>query len=137
MAEQIHFELVSPEEKLVSEPVDMAVIPGAEGELGVMAGHSSFVVALKPGLVKLKTGGKDRSIFIAGGFADITGEQVTVLAEQAANVDNLDKAAAQQKIANLEEDLDRADTEAAKSRIRAALELEKAKIFAITGKLPA
>lgn len=135
MSEQINFELVSPEEKLVSEPVNMAVIPGAEGELGVMAGHASFVVALKPGVVTLTKGdGKDaQNIFIAGGFADITGENCTVLAEEAVNVDDLDKAVLEQELKNLNEDLGMAADEAAKARVRRKIALVEAKLAAQAG----
>ena len=86
-ARAIQFELVSPEEKLVSEPVAMAVIPGDEGEFGVLVGHSALVASLKPGVVELSVDGQDnRRIFIASGFADVTPEQCTILAEEAVNV---------------------------------------------------
>jgi len=133
----IHFELVSPEEKLVSEPVSMAIVPGVEGELGIGAGHASFVVALKAGAVKLTIGGEERKIFIAGGFADITGEQVTVLAEQATDVADLDQAAVEQSIANLREDIARAEEGTAKTRAENALALENAKLTVLTGKFAA
>lgn len=136
-SQAIAFELVSPEEKLVSEPVKMAVIPGEDGELGVGAGHSSFVVSLKPGVVQLYTEGESepRRIFIAGGFADVTGENCTVLAEEAVNVNDLDKADIEQQIKNLNEDLGLAEEEADKRRIKNKLALEKARLQAITGTL--
>ena len=139
MNEQIQFELVSPEEKLVSQPVKMAVIPGEEGEIGVGAGHMSLVSALKPGVLKLYTEGQaaPRRIFIAGGFADITGENCTVLAEEAIDVKNLKQAEIEQKIKNLTEDLGLAAEAADKARIKARLSIEKAKIQAITGKIAA
>jgi len=145
MTNQIHFELVSPEERLVSEQVSMAVVPGAEGELGVGAGHAAFVVALKPGAVTLYMGGDadgntnegQRKIFIAGGFADITGAQCTVLAEQAVNVSDLDQNEIEKNIADLNEDLASAEAGAAAAKIEAALVIEHAKITAITGKFSA
>lgn len=133
----IHFELVSPEEKLISEPVSMAVIPGVEGEMGIGAGHASFVVALKAGTVALTIGGEERKIFVAGGFADITGEQVTVLAEEATNVSDLDKAEIEQNVANLNEDIARAEDGTAKLRVERSLALEKAKLSAVVGKFVA
>ena len=72
----IHFELVSPEACLVSAPVKMAVIPGEEGEFGVLAGHASLVASLRPGVVELyseQDGEEPRKILIAGGFADVSG----------------------------------------------------------------
>ncbi len=132
----INFELVSPEEKLVSEPVKMAVIPGSEGELGVGAGHSSFVVSLNPGVVQLHKEGQDpRKIFIAGGFADVTGESCVVLAEAAINVSDLDQKEVEQDIQNLNEDLGLAEEALDKARIQKKLALAKAKRSAITSKI--
>lgn len=133
----INFELVSPEEKLVSEPVYMAVIPAAEGEMGVGAGHTSFVVALQAGVVKLiaEKGGEERKIFIAGGFADITGENCTVLAEQAVNVGDIDQKEVEQLIADLGEDLGRAADEQERTRIRKKLDLAKLKLGAAKGEI--
>lgn len=133
----IHFELVSPEEKLMSEPVTMAVVPGTEGELGIGAGHAAFVVALKAGAVTLTVGGEERKIFIAGGFADITGTQVTVLAEQAVNLSDLDQKEVEQNIVNFKEDVARAEEGVPKIRAERALALENAKLAALTGKFVA
>ena len=136
----IQFELVSPEEKLVSEPVKMAIIPGEEGEFGVLAGHSSLVASLRPGVVELYGEGQEAAsqrIFIAGGFADVTGEQCTVLAEEATAVDALDKGEIEQQIADLNEDLERAEETSEKARAEKNLTLAKAKLSAITGQLAA
>ena len=136
----IQFELVSPEEKLVSEPVKMAIIPGEEGEFGVLAGHSSLVASLRPGVVELYAEGQEAAsqrIFIAGGFADVTGEQCTVLAEEATAVDALSQSDIEQEIANLSEDLARTDDEIEKARAEKGLALAKAKLSAITGQLAA
>jgi F-type H+-transporting ATPase subunit epsilon len=132
-----NFELVSPEEKLVSEPVQMAVIPGVEGQMGVGAGHTSFVVALKAGVVELfkdKGNTPSRRIFIAGGFADVTGAACTVLAEEAVNVNELNQEKIEQDIKNLNEDLARATDAIEKTRIEKRIKLAIAKIEAITGK---
>lgn len=111
----------------------MAVVPGVEGEMGVMAGHSSFVVALKPGVVQLYVEeGKQpgRKIFIAGGFADITADNCTVLAEAAVNVKDLNRTAIEQDIANLREDLGLAAEEADKARIQGKIDLAQARLEA-------
>ncbi|MCK6418709.1 MAG: F0F1 ATP synthase subunit epsilon [Alphaproteobacteria bacterium] len=82
----IAFELISPEQTLVSRPVRMATLPGVAGEMGVGAGHASFLVALQSGVVKLYSDAStipDQQITITGGFADITGERVVVLADAA------------------------------------------------------
>lgn len=128
----IQFELVSPEEKLISEPVRLAVMPGTEGEFGVGEGHTSLVAALKPGIVSLFREGDEKAerIFIAGGFADVTGELCTVLAEEAVNVNALDKTALEQDVRDLQEDLKLAEEEADKMRIQAKLSMAEAKLKA-------
>ena len=131
MSETIQFELVSPERRLVSEPVTMAVIPGTEGEFGVLSGHSALVASLKPGVVELQFDGQDaRRIFIAGGFADVTPEQCTILAEEAINVADIDVAELEQQVANLNEDLSIAQEDADKARIEKRISLANAKLEA-------
>lgn len=136
MENKIQFELVSPEAKLVSEPVHMAVIPGEEGEFGVLAGHSSLVASLKPGVVELlkEEGGEKRKIFIVGGFADVTGVQCTILAEEAFPVEELDAAALAQDIQNLNEDLGLVEGEADKLRVMRKLQVAEAKLAAAEAK---
>jgi len=132
MSETINFELVSPERRLVSEPVKMAVIPGTEGQFGVLAGHSSLVATLKAGVVELQFEGQEsRRIFIAGGFADVTPEHCTVLAEEAINVADLNEAELTQKAADLNEDLGIAKEAVDKARVRKRLALVNAKLEAI------
>jgi F-type H+-transporting ATPase subunit epsilon len=139
-AQTIAFELVSPEARLVSEPVSMAVIPGEEGEFGVLPQHSALVSSLKAGVVELyKDGSKTpfRKIFIAGGFADVTAAQCTVLAEQAVNVSDLNQEKLEQELKNLAEDMGMAKDDLEKARVQRRIDLAKAKIAAITGRLVA
>lgn len=138
MTGTIAFELVSPESKLVSEPVAMAVMPGEEGEFGVGADHSALVASLKPGVVELyKDGGKEpfRRIFITGGFADVTGASCTVLAEEAVNVNDLSQETLDRELKDLAEDLSIATDGLEKSRIRKRIEMTKARLSAVTGRL--
>ncbi len=137
-AQTLQFELVSPEEKLVSEPVKLVVIPGTEGELGIGAEHSSLVASLKPGIVALykeSLNETPRKIFIAGGFADVTGTQCTVLAEEAIDITNLDQGKIEAQIRDLEEDLKLAAEKADTIRITRKLFIAKAKLSAVTGKI--
>ena len=137
-AQKIQFELVSPEEKLITEAVSMAVIPGEEGEFGVGAGHSALVVSLQAGVVKLYKDGLDseaKKVFITGGFADVTGELCTILAEEAINVNDLDQAALEKQLADLNEDLGLAEEKADKLRISKRIALVKAKLSAVSSKL--
>jgi F-type H+-transporting ATPase subunit epsilon len=135
LAPTIQFELVSPEEKLVSEPVWHAVLPGEEGELGIGADHTSLVAALKPGIVRLyrEKDAEPWKIFITGGFADITGKNCTVLAEDAINVSDLNQAALEQDIRNLTEDLAAAAEGIEKARVLRRIAMAKAKLQAVTG----
>jgi F-type H+-transporting ATPase subunit epsilon len=93
-------ELVSPEKLLLSRQVEMVVIPAAEGEMGVLPGHAPMIVALRGGVIRVVEGGKDAErLFVAGGFAEVTPERVTVLADEATPVEELSKAEAERRVA--------------------------------------
>lgn len=100
----LQFELVSPEKLLVSRAVEMATIPAAEGEMGVLPGHAPMIVALRGGVISVKENGQttDR-LFVAGGFAEVTPERCTVLADEATPVAELSRAAAESRIREAEE----------------------------------
>lgn len=83
MADKLHFSLVSPERELFSGPVDQVDAPGAEGDFGVLAGHAPFMTTLKEGRVVVRAGAQTRVFEVKGGFADVTPEGLTILAEQA------------------------------------------------------
>jgi len=104
-AATFNFELVSPDRVLVSEPAWQVVIPGEEGYFGVRAGHMSLIAAVRPGVVEVtaKEGDAPRKIFIAGGFADVTAANCTILAEQAVNVNDLDAATIESELTKLKE----------------------------------
>lgn len=138
-SETFNFELVSPERKVISEPVTMAVIPGSEGELGVLANHSPLIAALKPGVVEIYAGNDNtpRRVFIAGGFADVTATQCTVLAEEAVNVQDLNQAEIEQAVRDLTEDVASAANDIEKSRFQRRLTVAQAKLQAVTGVIAA
>ena len=83
MADKLHFSLVSPERELFSGDVDQVDAPGAEGDFGVLAGHVPFMTALKEGRVSVHNNGAVVAYDIEGGFADVTPEGLTILAESA------------------------------------------------------
>ncbi|MBX3485210.1 ATP synthase F1 subunit epsilon [Phenylobacterium sp.] len=83
MAEKLHFSLVSPERELFSGPVDQVDAPGSEGDFGVLAGHAPFMTALKEGPVRVHADGRVTTYEVRGGFADVTPEGLTILAEHA------------------------------------------------------
>mgnify|MGYP003700703339 CR=1 FL=1 len=88
MAEgKVAFELVSPERLLLSEEVDMVEVPGEEGDFGVLVRHAPLISTLRPGVIKVHDGGSvTQRIFVAGGFAEVTPQRCTVLAEEAVEV---------------------------------------------------
>jgi F-type H+-transporting ATPase subunit epsilon len=83
MAGKLHFSLVAPERQLFSADVDQVDAPGLEGDFGVLAGHAPFMTALKAGSVKVYDGGATKVFNIEGGFADVTPQGLTILAEHA------------------------------------------------------
>jgi F-type H+-transporting ATPase subunit epsilon len=99
MAETIAFELVSPERLLLARPVEMVVVPGTEGDFGVLPRHAPLIAAVRPGVIAIFEGGKvAERIFVAGGFAEVTAERCTVLAERAMPVADIDRASVERKL---------------------------------------
>ena len=96
----IDLEIVSPDRVLLKRPVDMVVMPAWDGELAAMAQHAPMMVALRGGVITLHEGGQatDR-FFVAGGFAEITPERCTILADEAVPVGEVDRAAAERRVA--------------------------------------
>ncbi len=125
MADQVQFELVSPERLLLTEPVDMVVVPGSEGDFGVLPGHAPLISTVRPGVIETYAGKsvKDR-IFVAGGFAEVTRERCTVLAEEATPVADLDHMAIEAAARAAREDLglakDAVERAAAERRVAVA-----------------
>jgi F-type H+-transporting ATPase subunit epsilon len=116
MATKITFDLVSPERLLLSKAVDMVTVPGTEGYMGVMAGHAPTVTALRAGMIDMLDDGVDTRFFIRGGFAEISAAKVTVLAEEAIPMSELDIAVLDQRIADAQEDEIAAKTDAERQR---------------------
>lgn len=117
-----HFELVSPERLVFSGEVDQVVVPGAEGEFGVMAGHAPFVSTLKPGILRIKAGGGDVPVFVRGGFAEAGPSGLTVLAETSMPIEELNPARLATEIKNAEDDVADAKSDAAKAKAQEKLD---------------
>jgi F-type H+-transporting ATPase subunit epsilon len=117
MADKITFDLVSPERLLLSQAADMVTIPGSEGYLGVIAGHMPLVTVLRPGMIDVLVDGKDTRFFVAGGFAEISATKITVLAEEALPMSEMDLAVLDQRIKDMEEDVIAAKSDADKHKI--------------------
>jgi F-type H+-transporting ATPase subunit epsilon len=97
--------LVSPEKLLFSGQVDQVDLPGAEGDFGVLAGHAPVVAMLRPGLVTAIAGNVRDRFVVFGGLAEFSQDDLTILAESAASVEDLDLAALEAEIAEMQEDL--------------------------------
>lgn len=96
-------ELVSPERLLLSRPVEMATIPAAEGEMGVLPGHAPMIVALRGGVIRVReNGAESERLFVAGGFAEVTPERCTVLADEVVPVAQLSRAEGERRLAEAE-----------------------------------
>ncbi|MEO8895913.1 MAG: F0F1 ATP synthase subunit epsilon [Rhizomicrobium sp.] len=126
MADKILFELVSPEKLLLSKAVDMVTVPGTEGYMGVMAGHSPLVSTLRAGMIDMKDEGQDTRYFIRGGFVEINPGKVIVLAEEAIPMSEMDLVILDQRITDAQEDEIAAKTDA--DRIRAAQMVDDLKL---------
>ena len=132
MADQVQFELVSPERLLLSQPVEMVVLPGVEGDFGVLPGHAPFVSTIRPGVIAVFEGGQvTERLFVAGGFAEVTPERCTVLAEESVPVAQLDRAALESDIRNAGDDLRDAKDDAERAAAEARIALAEAKIAAM------
>jgi F-type H+-transporting ATPase subunit epsilon len=102
MADKVQFELVSPEKLLLSEAVDMVVVPGSEGNFGVLPGHSLLISTVRPGVIDVYEGSQiAERIFVSGGFAEVTPERCTVLADEAMPLSALDAATVEAALTEL------------------------------------
>jgi F-type H+-transporting ATPase subunit epsilon len=129
MADKISFDLVSPERLLLSEDAEMVTLPGTEGDLGVLPGHEPLITTLRPGVIAVKGGREgDARFFVMGGFAEVNPEKLTVLAEEALPMADMDAAALNQRIADTKEDLLVAKSERERARLVQTLDsLEQAR----------
>ncbi|MCX7319914.1 MAG: F0F1 ATP synthase subunit epsilon [Hyphomicrobiales bacterium] len=99
------FDLVSPEKLAFSGEVEQVDIPGIEGDVGVMAGHAPAVIALRPGIMSVTTAGKTEKIIVLGGLAEVSDKGLTVLADVATSLSDLDREAFAKNIVEMEEQL--------------------------------
>ena len=129
----VQFELVSPEKLLLSEDVEMVVVPGAEGDFGVLPGHAPMISTVRPGVIHVFEGGSVKSrIFVAGGFAEVTAARCTVLAEEAVPLDEIDRTDVEKDLQDASEDIRDADGDEAKlARAEARAATARAKIASL------
>ena len=102
----VQFELVSPERLIISTEVDMVVVPGTEGNFGVLPGHSPLISTIRPGTIDIYQGGAvTERVFVVGGIAEVTPERCTVLAEDAMAPDALERGAIEAELQTAESHL--------------------------------
>lgn len=119
MAETLSFELVSPDRLLMSADVEAVMVPGSEGDFTVMPGHMPVISTLRPAVVDVYAvwgGAPSTRIFVRGGFVDVTGARVTLLAEEAINLAEIDRAALAQRVRDAVEDVGLARSDAERAR---------------------
>ena len=110
MADMVEFELVSPSRLLKSESVEMVIVPGADGDIGVLPNHSPLICTVRPGVIKMYEGGKvSEEIFVAGGFCEVSTERCTVLSEEAMMIADIDASEAQARLTEAEKAVASAD----------------------------
>jgi len=129
---KLNFELVSPEKLLLSQEAEMVVVPGSEGDLGVLAGHAPVISGLRPGTISVFDGNAVTArLFVGGGFVEVTDERCTVLAEEAMPVDEIDRGAVEKELSDLRDDLSAASDEAARRGLETRVGVAQAKIEAL------
>ena len=104
-----HFELVSPERLVFSGEVEQVDVPGAEGDFGVLAEHTPIIATLRPGILTVHSAGGEQKIVVLGGFAEFSANSLTVLADMAAAVEDMDLTLIEARIGELEQRLTKAD----------------------------
>ena len=102
---ELHFEFVSPERVLFSGEVDQVDLPGAEGDMGILAGHAPLVTTLRPGIITVFRGGAREAIVVTGGFAEVGPAGLTVLADRAGARADFDLGSLSGEIKDTEEDI--------------------------------
>lgn len=133
MADTLQFDLVSPAKLLLSEDVEMVVVPGGDGDFGVLPGHSPMLTTVRPGVIDIYENDKvKKKIFVVGGFAEVTQERCAVLAEEAIALDELSLETAQARLQTANDALTSAETDTAKDVAQRAVTAAEAMVAACT-----
>ena len=129
MAERIHLEVVTPERKVLEADVDRVEVPGLDGELGILPGHTEMVSLLKPaGLLTYHQGNDTGEMALSDGFVEVSSDRVTVLANKATRPEDIDLASALKTKERAEQLLQKALADPDADIVRASIELERASI---------
>ncbi len=128
----VEFELVCPDRLVLSESCDMVVVPGAEGDFGVLPRHAPLIATVRNGVIAVYEGGSVRSrVFVGGGVAEVTPERCTVLAEEAAPLGEIDRAEVEARIESESERAEITEDEAEKRSAEASAATARAMLAAL------
>lgn len=132
--DKVAFQLVAPERLLASAEVDMVVVPGTEGDFGVLPQHSLFMSVLRPGVIETYDGAQvSERIFVGGGFAEVNERGCTVLAEEAMPVAEIDVEQARRRLSDAQDDLRETADDVARARCEREISIAEAQIEAAAG----
>lgn len=133
MAETLEFELVSPSKLLISQPVEMVVVPGSEGNFGALPQHAPMLSTVRPGVIDIyQKGAVVNRIFVAGGFAEVTEDRCTVLAEEAVPLADLSRDSVQARLTAAQEALQEADGALEKAQAQNRIVVAEAMLAALS-----
>ena len=118
----LHLEVVSPERRAFTDDVDMVVVPGIDGQLGILPHHTRLITALGVGELRIKKGGTEQSMLISGGFVEVRPDKVVVMADLAEHSDEIDAARATEARKRAEAELEQSRDPVDVARVRAALQ---------------
>ena len=117
----VHFELVSPERLLMAVDAEMVTLPGGDGDFGVLPGHAPLISTLRPGVIEVQVGGRTDDVFVRGGFAEVANDRLTVLAEAAIPLGDVDRQDIERQIREAQEELAAARDDATRGTAERAL----------------
>lgn len=118
----LRLEIVSPERRVYDDEVDMVIVPGRNGQLGILPHHTRLISSLGVGELRIKKGGTEQSLLISGGFVEVRADKVIVMADLAEHSDEIDEARAVQARRAAEAELESAKDPVDIARVRAALQ---------------
>ncbi len=130
--DKVSFELASPEELVFAADVDMVVVPGSEGDFGVLPGHAPVIATVRPGVIDVHQGDRvENRLFVSGGFAEVNERGCTVLSDEAYPVEALDRGDVEARLAIAEEELADADSDDERTKAEAEIAVCRAMLAAL------